>query len=232
MGKSFDITFYWNLSSKVISLSNCSKARRLRMFVISFFANLFCRMFNPFNSLATYFPNTSSSLSSFSSFINVSVNFRSISVFEEGASVIFCRLFEALLFFTHFSYPVASEITDEGFLATTFPIQAHVMLGKSSCVQLVHLLPYRSRYFEDYTCCFFRTQNCPTKWEKDTPACPFLLSLSFLPRFQTFLSLPRSSFVSHISFEDSWKNSLQLRLYLCQNSLLLLPQHFSFDFII
>ena len=132
------------------------------MFVISFFANLFCHMFNSFNSLGTYFPNTSSSLSSFSSFINVSVNFQSISVLEEGASVIFCCLFEALLFFTHFSYPVASEITDDGFLATTFPIQAHVMLGKSSCVQLVHLLPYRSRYFEDYIYCFFFTQNCQT----------------------------------------------------------------------
>ena len=146
---------------------NCSKARRLRMFVISFFASLFCHLFKPFNSLATYFPNASSSLSYSSSFINVSVNLQKkegapSSIFEEGASVIFCRLFEPLLFFTHFSYPVASEITDDGFLATTFPIQAHVMLGKSSCVQLVHLLPYRSRYFEDYIYCFFFTQNCQT----------------------------------------------------------------------
>ena len=121
MGKSFDITWYWNLSSKVISLSNCSKARRLRMFVIYFFANLFWRLFNPFNSICKYFPSTSSLLSSFSSFINISVNFLTISVFEEGASVIFSRLFEALLFFTHFSFPVTWEITDNGFSAVTFP---------------------------------------------------------------------------------------------------------------
>ena len=32
------------------------------------------------------------------------------------------------------------------------------------------------------------------------------------------------------SFEDSWKHSLQLRLFLNQYPLLLLPKHFSFDF--
>ena len=60
--------FYWNLSSKASSFSNCLNARRLSMFVISLFANLFCHMFNPFNSLAMYFANVSSPLSSFPSF--------------------------------------------------------------------------------------------------------------------------------------------------------------------
>ena len=120
MGKSFDNIFYWNLLSKVISLSNCSKARQLRLFVIWFFANHFWRILT-LSTLATYFPNTSSLISSFSSFINVSVNFRSISVFEEGASVIFCRLLEALFYFTHFSCLVAWKITDDGFSAMTCP---------------------------------------------------------------------------------------------------------------
>ena len=66
------------------------------MFVISLSINLFCRIFNPFNSLATYFPNSSYSLSPFSFFIKVSVNFWRISVFEEGASAILCRLTSGL----------------------------------------------------------------------------------------------------------------------------------------
>ena len=87
---------YWNLSSKPSSLSNFSSARRLSMFMISFFANLFCRMFNPFKSLPTYFLNTTFSLTSFSSYINNLVNFWRYSVFVEGIN--FLLLIRSFIF--------------------------------------------------------------------------------------------------------------------------------------
>ena len=96
----------------VIKLFQCKRIKYVCDFILR---QSFCHMFNPFNSLSTYFPNTPSSLSSFFPFINVSVNFWRISLFEEGASAIFCPMFKAL-FFTHFGCPVAWEIND-GFSA-------------------------------------------------------------------------------------------------------------------